>query len=1795
MVLTLPRPQSPMLTLPGYSVSSKLYEGRKTVVYRGVRDRDGVSIIIKVLRSDFPSQRDIAHAQHEFRVLRHLAESGVSGIINGSEQLKYGVGLATILEDIDGVTLKDLLSYGRISCEQFLQIAIQIADALTDIHAADVIHKDIKPHNIIINRRSGEVRITDFGASTQLSREEQKLVSPTRLEGTLAYMAPEQTGRMNRPLDYRCDLYSLGATFYELLTRHRLFPATDPMELVHSHIARKPVSPSKVDPTVPEVLSQIVLKLLAKNAEHRYQSARGLSRDLRRCLADFEKRGGIAPFEIGAHDVYERFVLPRRLFGREQEVAALMGAFERVADGRSEVLFVSGYSGVGKTALVSEVKRPIVKRRGYFISGKIDQHQRSVPYAAFIQAFGELIRQILTEPEELVQAWRTRLLEALDGNGAVISEVIPDIELLIGAQPQVTDLPANEAHNRFNSLFMDFVGVFATPNNPLVVFLDDLQWADTPSLKLMRQLSSSSEAEYLLLIGAYRDNEVTPDHPLMVTIDELQHGGATLSRVHLDGLTIADLEELVAEATRSSGERAQPLAKLAHQKTGGNPFFLGEFLRALYRERLLHHEPDIGWTWDLDAIAAQGFTNNVVEMMTDRIREQAAEMQETLATAACIGNRFDLRTLALVSGTRFADVVGSLWPAVQEGLVMPVDDTWHAIAAFSGEQSESELQDFDSVCRFAHDRVQQAAYELNTEDRRSDLHLLIGRSLLGDKTFEKIEDQVFTICNHFAYGIDRMTDPTERYRLAKLSYIAGKKAKRSAAYAPAIEYFRVGIELLGEQMWLDSEGMSHGLAFNLSECVYLTGEHDEAERLFDDVLQHCATDLERAAVYNLKVVLYSNLTRYDDAIECGVKALKFCGMPFNSDVKQWHVLLEVARSKWHLRGRSIESLVMLDELCDPKLLVAIRVLNAMAGPAYFVEPNLYIVLVMKMLNLSLMHGHSDVSSFSYAMYGMLSGSVLGDFEAGMKFGDLALRLNNRYDNPDVVAKVHMIVGNFVNPWRNPVRTNAEYLSNGYKAGRVAGDLIYTGYCGLTQVYAMLTYGEQLDHFFRETHRYLEFLRRTGDEDSADCIVVMQRMVHSLQGMTHRRGGFGDDAFSEPAFVERLKAKKMKIPIVLYHAVKMRTCFVVGQYDEVITHGDAITPHADAVIGMPWTPDIEMLYALAALQVSRDNVHQRRLIRRARKSLKKLRRWAENAPSNFLQKVEIVRAEFARRQGDLALAMNAYEVGIAVARKNGFAHDEAMACEMAGRFSIEQGRDRMARTYLQDARLAYVRWGATQKVALLEAEFPELKSVNDSTPQVTMTLSEESTTSGHGAFDFHSVMKASQAISSEIVLDKLLPLLLNVVIENAGARRGMVLLNKRGKLLIEAEGTAQRNHTSVLQGRSIDGQNDMSASIVNFVVRSRESIVLHDASEDTRFGNDPYIIRHRPRSLLAAPIVHANDLMGVIYLENSLASGVFTNDRLEVISMLSTQIAISIENAALYAKQEEMTQSLSRFVPTEFLEVLGKESILNVRLGDAVEREMTVLFSDIRSFTAISEQMTPEENFKFLNSYLRHVGPVVRQHRGFIDKYIGDAIMALFPHQPEDALHAAVSLQRQVKAFNVERSSSNAPTLSIGIGLHHGLLMLGTIGEERRLEGTVIADAVNIASRLEGLTKEFGASILVSGTTLFGLQERGGFRCRYLGEVGLRGRAESVSLHEVFDSDPEDLAAHKEATRDTFEKAIHAWIAGDIDDALTGFNDVYEKDQRDGAAEYYLTLIRDESDPSKKSSGPRTSNAATVRI
>jgi len=960
-----------MFELSGYVVDRQIYEGRKSTVYRGTRSADGQPVVLKVLRDEYPSAHDLASFRSEYALSRDLVEAGVSGIIEPLALQPHENALVMVLEDVRGVTLAEYAAYRSLDPAEFLDVALRTARALAAVHGAGVVHKDIKPQNVIINRETREVRLTDFGVSTRLLGEAGDLVAPERLEGTLAYMAPEQTGRMNRAVDHRSDLYSLGITFFELLTGRRPFGARDPMALVHAHIARTPPSAATLNPSVPPLLAAIAARLLRKNARDRYQTAFGLIRDLERCQAALESDGAVGEFPLGQHDLSDRFQLPQALYGRDAEVAQLMAAFDRAAAGASEVLFVAGYSGVGKSRLVHEVKRSIPRTHGMFVGGKIDQNQRGQPYSAFSQALAEFVRQVLTGDGDAVARWRSAILTAVGDQGALVLGVVPELERVIGPQPELGDLGSVEARNRFQEVFVDFVRALATPDHPLVLFLDDLQWADPASLALLQHLVTDPDLTSLLVIGAYRDNEVPDDHPLAVLVSELEAADAPVTRLGLEGLQSEDLTQLVADALRCAPDHARPLAELVHDKTGGNPFFVGQFLGVLDRGGLLRIE-DGTWAWDVGEIGRQDLTDNVVEMMGERIAELPADSARALQLAACIGARFHLRPLAAVLDLSLEESAAALWQALEQGLIVPADETCRLVVP------GVPIGDLDPGYRFAHDRIQRAARDGLPADARAQAHLALGRTLLGDDDPSGVGERAFEIADHARAAESLVTDPAERRRFAWTNLLAGTQAKFSAAFLPALGYLQAARSFLGEQLWSDPEGRSFELISELAEAEYLAGHHDVAEALFEQLLQQAGSALERARVHHSKVVLYGNQGRYGDSLDAAVAALAECGHKYPARPGQGNVVAELVRAKWLMRGRRIEDLEDLPEMTEPRHVLAVDTLNAASGPAYFFDANAFAVLGLRLLSLTLEYGNSRVSAYAFGIYGMVAGSVLGD-------------------------------------------------------------------------------------------------------------------------------------------------------------------------------------------------------------------------------------------------------------------------------------------------------------------------------------------------------------------------------------------------------------------------------------------------------------------------------------------------------------------------------------------------------------------------------------------------------------------------------------------------------------------------------------------------------------------------------------------------------------------------------------------------------------------------------------------------
>ncbi len=1431
-------------------------------------------IILAAPAGEYPSPGLLQRLEHE-HALREELEAGWAArpmalvTRNGRPTL--------VLKDPGGEPLDRLL--GRpMDVLQFLRTAVPLAAAIARMHARGLIHKDIKPANILVDRASGGVWLTGFGIASLLPRERQVPAPPEVIAGTLAYMAPEQTGRMNRSVDSRSDLYALGVTFYEMLTGELPFAAADPMEWIHCHIARQPVPPNERVAGIPEPLAAIVLKLLAKTAEDRYQTATGLASDLQRCLAEWEATGRIEPFLLGTRDTSDRMLIPERLYGREREIGSLLGAFHRVVtQGSTELVLVSGYSGIGKSSVVNELQKGLVPPRALFASGKFDQYKRDIPYTTIAEAFQSLVRPLLGQSEAELGQWREALREAVGSNGQLIVNLVPELELVIGEQPPVGDLASQDAQRRFHMVFARFLGVFARKEHPLALFLDDLQWLDIATLDLIEHLATNPEVQYLLLVGAYRDKEVGPEHPLPRTLEAIRKADARVQEIVLAPLGLEDIGRLVADALHCLPARAEPLARLVHQKTSGNPFFAIQFLTALADEGLLSFDPAVpAWQWDIDRIRARDYTDNVVDLMAGKLRRLSEPTQAALQDLACLGNMAEITTLSLVHQKTEEEVHAALWKAVHAGLVYRQDDAY----------------------KFLHDRIQQAAYSLIPEAHRAETHLRIGRALLASMTPEGLTEHLFEIASQFNRGSLRLVARKDRAQVATIELRAGRKAKASTAYASACVYLAAGTELLGESDWSSQYDLMFALRLELAECEFLAGNLDKAERLIQDLLSHGTSRVDKAAAAHLKVQLHvvkgENPQAVDDALQC----LRLFGIDLPVHPSREQVQVEYEMVWRNLAERAIEGLIDLPQMTDPDLQAAMRLLSVVDAPAYYTDMNLFCLHLCRMVNLSVQHGTSGAAAHAYAWLGFILGSAFHRYHEGYRLARVACEAVEKHGFVDYEPKVRHAMG-WVAFWTQSIGTALDFNRAAFRAAVETGDLTDACFSLLQAVAALLLRNDPLDVVRRETERGLEFVRRAGFRDVEDIMVSQQRFVATLQGRTRNVSTFNDASFDEAAFEAQLStghSVRSSFPVCWYWVLKLKARYLSGDYTEALTAANKAEPLLQSAYGLIHTLDYFYYTALtlAALYETVPPGERRAWRDRLAAHGEQLREWAINYPPTFADKHALVSAEIARLEGQDGEAMRLYEQAIQSAGDQGFVQNQGVAHELAAVFQLARGYTTGGRAHLREARSCFARWGAEGKVRQLDQRYPRLRG--------DPTLPSPTAMFGASAeqLDIGAVVKASQALSGEIVLGRLVETLMTVALEHAGAERGLLILLRGDRLQIEADARTDRKTVGVSLRQDTVTSAELPESLLQTVIRTKESVILDDASAQTPFSADAYIQHSRPRSVLCLPLVKQAELVGVLYLENNLAPGAFTPARISVLKLLSSQMAISLENARLYA-------------------------------------------------------------------------------------------------------------------------------------------------------------------------------------------------------------------------------------------------------------------------------------------------------
>jgi PAS domain S-box-containing protein len=1575
-------------------VFEALRKDDKFILYRGRSKDDGSKVLVVSPVTEHPAPEILKWQEHAYSLREKLDPTWAARPLAIARHWERAV---LVLEDPGGEPLDQLLGQ-PLDLGFWLRLAVGLSRAVGQLHQSAIIHKDIKPGNFLVNSVTGHCWLRGFGFASRIPRERQAAEAPEFTAGTLAYMAPEQTGRMNRSIDSRSDLYSLGVTLYEMLTGSLPFTASDPMEWVHCHIAKQPVPPSERLKKVPATVSAIILKLLAKTAEERYQTAAGAESDLQRCLAQWETQRHIDEFPLGEHDTPDRLLIPEKLYGRAHEIDTLLASFDRVvASGRPELVLVSGYSGIGKSSVVNELHKVLVPPRGLFASGKFDQYKRDIPYSTLAQAFQDLIRLLLSKSDAELAMWSGAFLEALDPNARLMTDLIPELKLIIGDQRPVPELEPQQAQSRFQLVFRRFIGVFARPEHPLALFLDDLQWLDAATLDLLEVLLTSdladqrsspptetklrrtgySDVQHLMLIGAYRDNEVNSGHPLMRKLEAIRQAGARVQQIILAPLTCEDLGQLVTDSLHCEPERVTPLARLVHNKTAGNPFFAIQFISALAEEALLTFDHAHGrWSWDLSRIQAKGYADNVVDLTVGKLNRLPVETQKALQEFACLGNSVEITTLSIVHGLVFRSqssaVQATARPLEQgsaiaerqrdaEGRLVLQSPAQPDEGGTPEEKVHSDLWEavrlefivrLEGSYRFVHDRVQEAAYSLIPEELRAEAHLRIGRLLTAHTRSERREEAIFEIVNQINRGAALITSPEERQQVAELNLIAGKRAKASTAYASALKYLNAGAALLAEDSWERRHELTFALELNRAECEFLSGELVAAEQRLTQLSARAASTVEQATIACLRMDLYMTLNQSDRAVAVCLDYLRHLGVEWSPHPSEEEARHEYELIWKRLGSRAIEELIELPLMGDPASLGSLDVLTKVAPPAYLTDANLYALVVCRAVNLSLENGNSDGSCVAYENFSNISGPRFGNYKAGFRFGQLGYELVEKRGLKRFEARTFMSFGSYVMPWTKSVRAGRDLISRAFEIANKSGDLVFGAFSCYGLNTNLLASGDPLAEVQREAENGLEFAQKAGFGIIIGVITAQLGLIRTLRGLTPKFGSFDDGQFDELRFERHLASEPAPVAECFYWIRKLQARFVAGDYASAIDsalraqrliwtsppHFETAEYHfygalARAACCDPKFPDQDgptssPLEALAKKDLSSE-VRLSRTKEEHFEALaahhRQLEAWAENCPENFEDRAALVGAEIACIEDRALDAERLFEQAIRSAQTNGFVHNEALANELAARFYSARGFQKIAHAYLRDARYCYLCWGADGKVRQLDELYPHLRE-EDRAPGPTSTIG-----ASVEYLDLATVCKVSQAVSGEFVLEKLIETIMRAAIEHAGAERGLLIFPQGVEQRIEAE-AATNGETIIVRLHEAPARDASAAadaggsvaepavpeSIINYVARTQQSVILDNASGQSPFSEDPYIRQRQVRSVLCLPLINQSKIIGVLYLENNLASRVFTPERIAVLKLLVSQAAISLENTRLYRDLEQREAKIRRLVDTDIV-------------------------------------------------------------------------------------------------------------------------------------------------------------------------------------------------------------------------------------------------------------------------------------
>jgi predicted ATPase/signal transduction histidine kinase len=1497
--------------LVGYEIIERLHLDDRTIVYRGRDERDAKPVVVKVLRNEYPSPRELALFRNQYNLGSTLH---LPGVIKTYDLIMQEQRPYLIMEDFGGLTLTQVLQIWGLdrlgdtaeTLEDFLAIALQLTEALAGIHQRKIIHKDLKPSNILIHPDTQQVKIIDFSSASAFSHEIQDTLVLNNLEGTIKYISPEQTGRINNSIDHRTDFYSLGITLFELLTGAVPFGGDNPIYIVHSHLTEVPKAIHEINCNIPTMISKIIAKLLEKMPENRYQSAIGLKHDIKTCLDKLKFFGEIADFELGTQDYSDRFLIPDKLYGRTTEIAQLLETFESVAIGaRSQLLLVTGESGSGKSALIQQVHAPVTLKCGYFVRGKFEQLQQNSPFMGIIQAVQSLMTQLISESETSIAQWKEQILSALGNSAQVMIDFIPQLERIIGPQPPVASLSGISAQNRFHFLFQKFMQVFATPEHPLVIVLDDLQWADAGSLNLVRVLLGHSQSRSLLVIGSYRDREVPEDHPLMTMLSHLQEDAPNITAtIHLLSLSLSSLHRMVSDTLHQDSPETAALADRIYQATQGNPFFSSQLFKSLHSEGFIQFDLSRSmWQIDLSAIQDRSLTPDVVAFMSTQVLKLPTNTQDVLNLAAHLGSQFDLETLAIVQPNSkaysYEFLIRALNPAIEEGLIVTNSSAQECLS-FNMIQPKS-------LYRFLHDRVQQAAYDLIPESQQAETHFKIGEQLLNHLSEEDLDDRIFEVVNQLNYGCDLAIDGSMQEVLLSLNQQAGMKSMATTAYDGAVTYLRQAIDQLKPQPWQNHYDLALDLHNAATTAAALSGAFQQMEDWSATVLQHAKNAIDRVTVYEVKIQSYTSQNRLLEAITIARAALALFDVTFPVSPMPDDIQRAMQATSIALEGRSIEDLEHLPTMTDQNKLSVMQLTTSAAPAAFLGEPYLFPLLILSQIQSSVKYGNSPFSAFQYASYGLLLNALSQNPDTANLFGNLGLSLASKSNSKDVQLRVFFIIGTFIVHSKSHLKESIDPLLDSYSYALELGNWEYIGYCVQHLSINAYLLGHELSELELEMVSYCQTLDNLRQTTNLQYCQIFYQTVLNLRGKSSiTQTLISTDDNEEDALAIFVSANDITGLHLLYTS-KLILSYLFNDFSLALENSSVGKDYLAGGIGYPSSIVFLFYSALTALAIYSDRPEQQdSLLQEITECQLKLQHFADHAPMNHLHKVYLVQAERDRVLGLRAEAIEHYDLAIEHAKTNGYLNEEALSYELAAKFYLEWGKKKVAQSYLIDAYYCYERWGAIAKMNDLETRYPQLlMPVLDQTSSYASSQ-DRSTSSFHSNLDLAAVVQASQLLSGEVQMERLLESLMDVVMTSAGAEKVILLLTEEKQWKIVAETIAL--HKTIVQSTPLVDYHSIPKVIINYVIHAAETLVLQDGTKETSFINDPYMQNQQPRSVLCAPIHNQGKMVGILYLENNLVTGAFTSDRMEILNIITTQAAISLQNAALYNGLEQKVEA-----------------------------------------------------------------------------------------------------------------------------------------------------------------------------------------------------------------------------------------------------------------------------------------------